>query len=343
MTSDASGLVGIDCIFCGHGAASDVVIRENGYDGRQCRACGLVYVSPRPRLEAIIDLYGHNEAHVSASSHLAAGYSKRLYARNALGIIRRHAREGDLLEIGAGAGHFLDEARRLGFRPRAIEFNGIQANYIRNTLGLECASQPLSSTPFPGVAFDVIYHCDVISHLYDPIGEFRDMHRALRPGGLLVFETGNIGDIAPRHYALFRKFQYPDHLFFFGRENLARLLEMTGFELVEIHGYAIQLDLLLERSRHRLRRLARRLLRGSSGHEPTGVAQAPGGESSQPPPAPQNRLVAALKRADQYLNFVIRYRVGRWLPKGKRPQTMIIVARRVDDRNQQSEAPTHAA
>jgi len=66
----------------------------------------------------------------------------------------------------------------------------------------------------PGQSFDVIYHCDVVSHLHDPIADFRAMRGRLRDRGLLLFETGNLGDVPVDRLALVPRFQYPDHLFF---------------------------------------------------------------------------------------------------------------------------------
>lgn len=313
------------CIFCGPDPATKLLIRENGFDGHQCGACGLIFISPRPRLDEIIDLYGHDEAHVPASSHLAAGFSKRLYARHTLDILQRHLDSGDMLEIGAGGGFFLDEARRRGFNPHAIEFNRTQLQHIRDTLHIPCVAEPLSANPFAGRSFDVIYHCDVISHFHDPIAEFKGFHDALKDNGLVVFETGNLGDIDHRYLSLFERFQYPDHLYFFSSGNISRLLEQTGFELVKIHRYSIRADLWTSRIRTRVRKLARKLTSGNHRipHAPpvsTGTTQVPTGT--------RRGLIGRIKSADQYLNYLIRYRIGRLLPKGRRPQTMIVIARK---------------
>lgn len=94
-----------DCIFCGP-FDRRVVIEENGYQGCQCGGCGLVYDSPRPSLKDINDLYGHDQANVSAQSHIVSSFPKRLYAKLHLGIIGRYLKTGKLLEIGACAGLF---------------------------------------------------------------------------------------------------------------------------------------------------------------------------------------------------------------------------------------------
>ena len=127
----------IDCIFCGI-ESDDVLIKENGYEGKQCPQCGLIYISPRPSFDEIVDLYGHDDAHVSAASHISAEFSKRLYARHHLRLIRSFVKDGELLEIGAGAGYFLDEARKLGFIPSGLEFNPTQDNHISYDLNIPC-------------------------------------------------------------------------------------------------------------------------------------------------------------------------------------------------------------
>jgi SAM-dependent methyltransferase len=326
--SDSQQLV--NCIFCGAGAPSEVAICENGFNGRQCCSCGLIFISPRPSFEQIVEIYGHDSAHVSSISHLAAGFSKRLYARNSLRIIRKLKASGDILEIGAGGGFFLDEARNQGFNPYAIEFNGIQANHIRDTLGIPCVAKSLGDNPYPGMSFDVIYHCDVVSHFYDPIDEFQAIHHSLEDDGLLVFETGNLGDVDHRYFRLFSQFQYPDHLFFFSTRNIRQLLESTGFELLEIRRYATLADLWVSRIRAKLRLLARSVLGRTQEFTQLTDSGIPSQRTHDPelPSGRKRSMIDWIKTADQYVNYLIRYRIGRLLPKGSRPQTLIVVARK---------------
>jgi len=241
----------IPCIFC-NVDDSFPVIHENGYTGRKCRRCGLIYISPRPSREEIRNLYADDGAVTSSQCQFADESYKRLHARLTVKILHRYASGGKLLEIGPGSGLFMDQARADGFTPCGVEPNLIQAKYIRNRLELPCESRQLSDA-YPSELFDVIYHCDVISHMYDPCTEFRTMRERLKPDGVLIFETGNMGDVRPDRLALVPQFQYPDHLFFFSTRNLESLLLLSGFYTVRQFRFSTVPDLLFRKAASRFK------------------------------------------------------------------------------------------
>lgn len=159
----------IGCIFCKNKENdARIVIEENGFLGRKCPHCGLIYISPRPTPAEIVNLYQRDQAHASAESHLRADFTKRLHAGHSLSILERYKKQGHLLEIGAGAGYFLDEARKAGFDVYGIELNPTQTDFINRKLDIPCETTTLTGS-YDNKIFDIIYHCDVISHFYDPI------------------------------------------------------------------------------------------------------------------------------------------------------------------------------
>jgi len=81
---------------------------ENGFTGRRCD-CGLLYVSPRPDLNEILNWYNSEEANVSAQSRIKAEFVGRLNSRYRLKLLNKYKSQGLLLEMGSGAGYFLDE------------------------------------------------------------------------------------------------------------------------------------------------------------------------------------------------------------------------------------------
>lgn len=300
----------INCIFCKHAKAQQVIY-ENDYHGKQCNDCNLIYISPRPSITEVIDIYGHDQAQISADSHIKGSYLKRLYARHTLKLIQGYTKKGTLLEIGSGGGYFLDEARKCGFEPYGIELNTAQASFIQNNLGIVCEQKPLHHNSFGSKKFDAIYHCDVISHFHDPIKEFRTMYSKLNPGGYVIFETGNIGDINKEYYSLFSAFQYPDHLFFFTQDNLMNLLEQTGFKICKIYTYSIIPQLKVLSWLHKI--FGKKKSVKFSGQTAT---------------VKQPTSTSILKKIYYQVLYFLRYKLGAIMPKKNRPQTLIIIAQK---------------
>lgn len=301
----------ISCLFCTK-PSPKIALKENGYTGRKCTDCGLIYISPRPTEQEIANLYGHDEAHIPAQAHIEQSFSKRLAARHALKIISKYKKTGTLLEIGAGAGYLLDEARSMGFEPVGIELNPTQADFIRTHFDIPCEQQQLSTQSFGTQRFDIVYHCDVISHFYDPIKAFKIINSKLNDQGLVIFETGNIADIDPKYYNSFTAFQYPDHLFFFGTKNIELLLEKTGFELVAYHRYNIVPQLKINKLLH-------------SRYKPARVATS---NVQKTPTTSIPPFKSLMRHAYRYGIHHVRYTLGSLLPKKSRPQTLIVVARK---------------
>jgi SAM-dependent methyltransferase len=305
------------CIFCGEVEALPV-IHENGHDAYRCPNCGLIFVSPLPPADEVADLYREDNAHLSAESHIS-GFGRRigrLYARHALRLIRRHAREGAFLEIGAGNGNVLAEARAAGFAAHGVELNPTQAAFIRDRLQILCAtSLDDLRDRLPGRTFDIVYHCDVLSHFFDPVAEFRELNGLLAPGGLHVFETGNLGDVDERYFDLFHRFQLPDHLFFFSDRNLDELLARSGFERVATYRYSLVPQLRLTSWLRRARARVRPPTETSNGDGADAAEASAGGHS-------------AFWTAFEYLLFGLRYGLGAIWPKTGRPQTVVVVARK---------------
>lgn len=293
----------IHCIFCPSTDVPDpVVIRENGWEGHQCSRCRLIYISPRPSPAEIAKVYADNSAHTDLDNLARNELHRRLCARHALRILRNYAPKGRLLEIGAGAGFFLDEARRAKYSVAGIDLNQLQADKMALN-GIECDTRPLEQA-FPGEMFDIIYHCDVTSHFYDPVGEFSTMARRLKPGGILMFETGNFGDMDRKWYRRIPSFQYPDHLFFLSAGNVPTLLSRSGFLLLRTYRFSRALEM--------------RLTRQSRLQIPV----------NGPLKRPSSSKVSATHQVKAAVRYLVTHELGRINRSASSPQTMIVIARK---------------
>lgn len=305
----------ISCIFCGK-RNDDVVISENGYSGVKCSECDLIYISPRPGAEDIAQLYTDDHASLYADAQFKFDSFNEMEAARALLRIQPFKSGGTILELGAGGGCFLSEARKFGYEPYGIELNPIEARWITDKLKIPCESTELSKDSFGGKQFDVIYLRDVLSHLFDPIKVYGEINRALKEDGVLVFETGNTADVHLKYFKYFAQYSYPDHLFFFGEKSISKLLERTGFRSLRIHRDSILLFLLLQKM---LWGVKDSLKDGEVVDEMKSRKQADFEKDGM-------SLKRRLRLCYRYIRHYL-VRIGSWvLPKRGRPLKLIVIA-----------------
>jgi 2-polyprenyl-3-methyl-5-hydroxy-6-metoxy-1,4-benzoquinol methylase len=294
------------CILCGSSDAA-LVKNESGYRAVKCSLCDLIYTDPKPSLLDLQMMYekGH-AASVEVDAQIKLRQKKLLVARRSLSQIQRFVKEGRLLEVGCGAGYFIMEAERQGFKSTGVEINGTLVEYAIETLGLDVRQGTLLTVDLQQKSFDVAYLRYVLSHMYDPIAEFERIHAILDDGGFLFFETGNLPQVKPR---LIQKMNLglPDHLYFFSRQNVLTLLERTGFELLGARAYSFTLHELVSRMvENKVRKAV------SSGDR----------NFSQPQASWKERLVA-------WTSYFLTYKLGRVLPKRGQLCTVEYIAAKV--------------
>ena len=148
--------------------------------------------------------------------------------------LKRYGRGSQLLDVGAGAGDFLDAAHRAGWDVRAVEYNEELVNAIRAELGFEVHIGELRPGLWEENSFDAIILWSVIEHVPDPLDTLRLVCSYLRPGGQLFFQLPTLygierGKWFGEHWTLL---DLPRHLNFFSKESLSKLCGLAGMDLV---------------------------------------------------------------------------------------------------------------
>jgi len=242
MTETAiAGMVKVGCPLCAAGEGR-VVMRfdEIGLRERsrvrwrivRCRGCGLVRLDPRPVLESTRHVYEGDTYGFVRSARTDAFVDGVPHAVRILQELACLARPGRLLDVGSATGEFLAAARERGWDTHGVELSPHAAAVARQR-GLEVTVGTLADAQFPAASFDVVSMLDVIEHLVDPLEELREVHRVLRPGGLLCVETPNWRSVY-RHM-LGRRWaalQPRLHLLYFDAQTASRLLDHAGFEVI---------------------------------------------------------------------------------------------------------------
>ena len=113
--------------------------------------------------------------------------------------LARRFRDGRLLEIGCGEGHFLRRAADQGTRVTGIDISSAGTRTARARLGRgTLARADGMRLPCSENAFDCVVAFDVVEHVPDPAAFLHECARVLAPGGALVLTTPNLQSLGRR-------------------------------------------------------------------------------------------------------------------------------------------------
>ncbi|MEY3283125.1 MAG: hypothetical protein RIR86_1138 [Acidobacteriota bacterium] len=223
---------------------------------RRCLVCCLHFVDLPEATDGpstVVDDMERLAARASALELVEKGVEeaerpwREFMARERLDDLRRFIDRGHLLEVGCSTGEFLAVASRY-FATTGVEADPWAVRCAR-TKGLDCRAGALAEAALPADSFDVAVLYHVIEHFRDPRRELNELNRLIRPGGHLVIETPDVETIWFQLLRARWRQIIPDHLFFFSRTTLTRLLQEEGFTVTEIRhvGKSMSLRLFLSR------------------------------------------------------------------------------------------------
>ncbi|HLM85603.1 MAG TPA: class I SAM-dependent methyltransferase [Solirubrobacteraceae bacterium] len=158
-------------------------------------------------------------------------------------FLLEHVNAGErVLDLGCGEGRFAAELSTAGARV-------VAADVAQEPLRRARARYPeLDLRPIPtegsweleDSSFDVVWAGEVIEHVLDTAAWLSEVRRVLRSGGSLLLSTPahsplTLTRLAFSRRAFARHFDpLADHLRFYSRHTLARLLSEFGFERVDV-------------------------------------------------------------------------------------------------------------
>jgi 2-polyprenyl-3-methyl-5-hydroxy-6-metoxy-1,4-benzoquinol methylase len=213
-----------------------------------CCECSLLYLNPRIRQDMIVESYVSATESTENPIFVRQGESRiATFRRNLSYLLRKYglrpSRDKFVLDIGCAAGAFPKAAHDLGFSAVGVEPNRRAADLARARYGLDIRAGTLEEQDFSGRKFDMITLWDVIEHLVDPVQVAEIARGHLKNDGLLVVNF-------PNHDSIMRKVMgkrwpmYANvHLTYFTSDTMTKLLNTTGYDVVEIRPFFQTLEL----------------------------------------------------------------------------------------------------
>ncbi len=215
-------------------------VRYDLSEGRvvECRGCGLLMTYPQPPESETYGLYGQDRF-CRQQDPEGPGFDQVTFekcwiagSRERLAELEQLVCPGRLLDVGAGTGVFLAEARSRGWQVEGLELNRWACEYAERHFCLKLQNLPFEASEFRSGSFDVVTLWHVLEHLRRPGDALRRCRGLLRPGGVLAVEVPNVASgPARRQGPRWRHLVPEQHLFHFSPETLTALAEGVGFSV----------------------------------------------------------------------------------------------------------------
>ena len=251
------GFSAVACHLCGADDAETVTVVPKDYeyegildDGLthrrfrivRCRGCGLVYLNPRPSLEAVLPYYP-DEYCCFAQFPPKNAIMKAIYRVMAVlktrRLLPRLPDDGVVLDYGCGTGHWLvalHERAKPGQRFIGIDASERAVKQLEGT-GVEghVGDDALLGTAVPAGSVDLILLDHVIEHVPEPRDTLARLASVLKPGGEIHGVTPNVDAWDARLFGpKWVGWHVPRHFFLFDHESFTRLAEDAGLEVVSL-------------------------------------------------------------------------------------------------------------
>jgi SAM-dependent methyltransferase len=228
----------VSCAVCGGGAVRPRT-RVGAVEILACSDCGLAWWTPPAgfRAEAVYDASYFEDAATSRGYDDYAELERSLRTTFARRVARlpRPGRDARLLDVGAAFGFAVEEAGRAGWRAFGLELSAAAAARAGRRAAGRIAVGSALHIPFPEAAFAAVTLWDVLEHLADPHAAAAELARVLAPGGVLALTTGDVESLAARLSGRrWHLFSLPEHLFFYSRRSLVRLLAAHGLRVERV-------------------------------------------------------------------------------------------------------------
>jgi 2-polyprenyl-3-methyl-5-hydroxy-6-metoxy-1,4-benzoquinol methylase len=206
----------------------------------RCRSCGMTFSNRLPtesELTAHYADYGHawNDSPITRARY-----------QELLESFEPYRQTSRLLDVGCGAGFFLEEARDRGWQVHGNEFSA-HAIEVNRAKGLDVIHGPITLDTFEPGRFDVITAFEVFEHVADPTDQGLLLARILRPGGLLYCTTPNFNALSRRILkARWNVIDYPEHLCYYTPATIRSWLGGAGFAPESVTSTGIDISRLRE-------------------------------------------------------------------------------------------------
>jgi 2-polyprenyl-3-methyl-5-hydroxy-6-metoxy-1,4-benzoquinol methylase len=194
----------------------------------------MVYTNPVPAAYASGEYYDQIGApYYLSPAKLESDYAPVRFERE-LRLFRKYCSRGSVLDVGCSTGGFLYQLKEQhpgSYRVTGMDASGPALDYARSR-GMEVVRGSFVEQPFGTHRFDAITLWAVLEHLAEPRSFVQRARDLLNVDGFCFVLVPNLHSLASRILGTRYRYVYPQHLNYFTRETLRRLVP-AGFSIQE--------------------------------------------------------------------------------------------------------------
>jgi predicted SAM-dependent methyltransferase len=197
----------------------------------------LLKTHPQPSLDKLPSYY-ESEDYISHTDSRRTLFEKlyHIVKTNALKskvaiINKENPSKGNLLDIGAGTGDFLNQAQKSGWKCIGIEPNE-KAKSMAVSKGVLFTS---TLEVLDDHSFDVITMWHVLEHVPDIEFQIKTLKRLLKPNGTIIIAVPNFKSFDAKHYqSYWAAYDVPRHLWHFSKISIDKLFSKENLKLKKV-------------------------------------------------------------------------------------------------------------
>jgi 2-polyprenyl-3-methyl-5-hydroxy-6-metoxy-1,4-benzoquinol methylase len=214
-------------------SAKDYLITKEEFKLVKCSNCNFIFTNPRPNSTSLGKYYksSNYDSHKTSTTSLKDLLYKKVRdysTRKKLEYINEITKGKTLLDIGCGAGYFINYCHANNWKVEGLEPNLEALPYIPPTIKIHSHLTTIKDN-----AFDIITMWHSLEHIEALDEVILKAKSALKSDGKLLIAIPNISSLDFKIYQEYwAALDVPRHLFHFTQETLAYLLKRFGLKII---------------------------------------------------------------------------------------------------------------
>ena len=202
-----------------------------------CEVCSHNYSSPMLKEDFMFKYYNKLNSHFYDKSNIPEKDDLEQEHLKIFYLIKQifKNKTGKILEIGCGYGYLLKKFKTEGWEAYGVEPSPHASRIARLVNNISVTNGYIEDLKGMSNTFDVVILFDVIEHISNANKMIKNIENLLKPGGILIFGTGNCDSInAKLNGSTWAYYSTWEHVSFFNKKSSVHLLENNGFNLLKI-------------------------------------------------------------------------------------------------------------